>query len=162
MKKEIKPEEHKRDCIWGNSDCLYKLTHHYCPHEEHKSLKCKCFEPPTQNLEWEKELIKIVGLSDDVALITFIRTLLQESEAKAYQAGKQEGIQTSNSGRKMYEMGKKEGLKRALEMLPEEKPEKLGTYGTYDQLHVQSNIGFNEAVAEIRGSIKKEIDGKGN
>lgn len=36
--------EHKPDCVWGNSDCEYKRTHHYCPHEEHKSLECRCFK----------------------------------------------------------------------------------------------------------------------
>lgn len=36
--------EHKSGCTWGDSDCEYKVTHHYCPHEEHKSLECICFD----------------------------------------------------------------------------------------------------------------------
>ena len=43
--------KHNKECLWGSSNCEYKNTHNYCPHEEHKSLECKCFEQPECGVE---------------------------------------------------------------------------------------------------------------
>jgi len=48
--------EHTKDCNWEKSNCEYKATHHYCPHEEHK---CDCKKPNTNlNFGQALELLK--------------------------------------------------------------------------------------------------------
>jgi len=39
QKEEDLVDGHKKTCRWIMSDCIYKLTHNYCPHEEHL---CDC------------------------------------------------------------------------------------------------------------------------
>lgn len=50
---------HQPDCVWGQSDCEYKETHRFCPHEEHKSLECRCFdeEETVVTPERDKEIV---------------------------------------------------------------------------------------------------------
>ena len=51
---------HKKDCVWGNSDCEYKDAHDGCFHEEH-NLKCNCQPAP------KSEDVCICPFNDDTA-----------------------------------------------------------------------------------------------
>ena len=51
---------HKKDCVWGNSDCEYKDAHDGCFHEEH-NLKCNCQPAP------KSEDVCICPFDDDTA-----------------------------------------------------------------------------------------------
>jgi hypothetical protein len=39
--------KHLENCVWMNSDCAYKETHYYCPHEEH-ACECAKSQPTRQ------------------------------------------------------------------------------------------------------------------
>lgn len=46
---------HEKDCPWMNSNCEYKTTHKFCPHEEHR---CKCVLSKKLDTSIVKETIK--------------------------------------------------------------------------------------------------------
>ena len=60
----------------------------------------------------------------------------------------------------VYALLTEEAIDHALEVFEEvvrleKQPERRGTYGKYDLMHIQNNIGFNEARTEIASRLAK-------
>lgn len=59
---------HQENCIWMNSDCEYKDTHQYCPHQEHL-CKCSAIQKELDSDKLNSEINKVCtpcGISANV------------------------------------------------------------------------------------------------
>lgn len=80
-------KDHTAECNWIKSDCEYKKTHKYCPHEEHR---CDCNPVKRHKLSQEgrvqilvEEMLKedpnkFQGFEDWIADVEYYRNKLMD------------------------------------------------------------------------------------
>ncbi len=75
---------HTKECNWIKSNCVYKKTHQYCPHEEHacdcKGEKDITLEEYIKNIEEEFEKKIIVGIIEKFLIPTIHGVQLDPEE----------------------------------------------------------------------------------